>query len=191
MNLATTLFLFIILAVFLVVGIWLLFPKKEEAKASKGIQMHLSDNTAVKIEEKEDAVHLTFEYRSYEDRPADYEMFPELFPEPECDSELNSEFFQKLAVFDTLSKEEKHSVITVLIRNRILTKDNLETLSLARENPEPDTDEHPEINEEPEKDEAVADKPETENNDDNAANGQNPDESAPDDPFEKDFNIKA
>ena len=179
--------MFIILAVFLVVGIWLLFPKKEEAKVSKGIQMHLSDNTAVKIEEKEDAVHLTFEYKSYEDRPADYEMFPELFPEPECDSELNSEFFQRLAVFDTRQREEKHSIITVLIRNRTHTKENLETLSLARKNQEPETDGNNQADEDSGNDGAVT---EEENDGDNNANGQEADDNGPDDPFNREFNVR-
>lgn len=102
-------------------SVWLFKAPKE----SKTI-VQIDKSQSVKIDPIDDGgVKIQILYNSWEERPSDDELFPDMPNNAETPDPIGASFWGKVISFDSLPEEEKEEVKSILEKEGFFRKDNL------------------------------------------------------------------
>ncbi len=128
MNITVSILLAVTFMVMLVIVALLVSPKTSQ---DKGVNINLPDNASLKIKQSDKGMQLNIEYTSWEDRPSDAELFPDIVnntPPPE--GSLDRTFWQMYANFDGLTADEREKVLGRLVEHGLLAPEAVEQFTL-------------------------------------------------------------
>lgn len=101
---------------FAVAFTWIFSPRKKDT-----FNIHIDKGTAVSVSQSEDGgIRLDFNYESYETRPSDDELFPDIVNTAGPTSPLTRDFWQQVASIDELLPEEKERLCGILTKYGII-----------------------------------------------------------------------
>lgn len=127
-------------------AIWLFRPAKEQKTI-----VQLDKNQSVKINSTENgSVKIEILYDTWEDRPSDGELFPDIFNEAVTPPEYGHDLWDMVTHFDTLDAEKKEFVASVLAEKGFIRKDDVAEFAMGALD-----DEHGPDAEEPDAEEPV------------------------------------
>lgn len=119
MNTLITLMLVTAGILFIVAFVWITSPRKKDT-----FNIHIDKGTAVSVSQSEDGgIRLDFNYESYETRPSDDELFPDIVNTAGPTTPLTRGFWQQVAVIDELEAEEKESLCSTLLKYGIISQE--------------------------------------------------------------------
>ncbi len=160
MNTVIFVLLAAIFMVFLVVVALMVSPKSSSAK---GVNINLDSRSAVNIRQKDGAVHIDVQYTSWEDRPSDAELFPDIVDNtPIPQGSLDRTFWQMYANFDQLTADERESILRRLVEHGLISPDGMDRFLVSDETPDLDSGvtivgDHPDFGESQDSERYVAD----------------------------------
>lgn len=120
-------------------AIWLFRPAKEQKTI-----VQLDKNQSVKINSTENgSVKIEILYDTWEDRPSDGELFPDIFNEAVTPPEYGHDLWDMVTHFDTLDAEKKEFVASVLAEKGFIRKDDVAEFAMGAldDGPDPDSEE--------------------------------------------------
>lgn len=127
MNTFIAILLSVIFMVFLLFVALMMSPKTQ----TKSVNINLPNNAGVKISQNQKGVSLDIEYNSWEDRPSDAELFPDIVDDtPPQKNALDRSFWQMYANFDNLTVEEREEVLRRLVEHGIIAPSEVEKFTL-------------------------------------------------------------
>lgn len=130
METAVTIFLAVIFMVLLVIVALALSPKT----SGKGVNIKLDERAALKINQSGDGVQIELKYNDWQDRPSDAELFPDIVNnDPPPQGSLDRSFWQMYANFDSLTAQERESILMRLVEHGLLRPEEVEKFHLEGE----------------------------------------------------------
>jgi hypothetical protein len=96
------------------------------ARNRKGVDIHMDENTQVKVSKSRRGIRVEFVANDDPNRPSDSELYP-VDPDPsdiiEDASSINRNFLHRLASIDKAGYEEKYEIAGLLLAKGIITKE--------------------------------------------------------------------